>query len=285
VPGGIPTFANLANRDPLPAVNVIYQLNSRQNIRIGYARTVNRPDFRELSPFEFTNVVGGYSTVGNPNLQRATIDNIDARWEWFLGGNQVLAASYFYKSFTDPIEQIYRPTASELRQSFINVAGARNQGIELEFRKNLGFLSKSLRTFAAQSNLTFVDSNVQIPIERFPQLTSRDRPLVGQSRFIYNVITEWNDPRYRSSARFFINSVSRRLTDVGTFGLPDVYQERNTFLDLLYNLSLDEKGRWTLRFSAENLGNNEYRFSQAQYTVQQFRIGRTFSIGMGYSFF
>ncbi len=285
VPGGMPSVANLVNRDALPSVNLIYALNSRQNLRFGYGRTVNRPDFRELSPFEFTNVVGGYSTVGNPELRRATIDNVDARWEWFLGGNQVIAASYFYKRFTDPIEQIYRPTASELRQSFINVAGAKNQGIELEMRRAFRGWTRKLSDFAVQTNLTYVDSDVEIPVDRFPQLTSRARPLMGQSRFIYNVITEWVRPQWRSDARFYVNSVSRRITDVGTFQLPDVYQERNTFLDLVYNISLDEQGKWKLRFSAENLTDNEYRFTQSDILVRQFRIGRTFTLGTSYSFF
>jgi outer membrane receptor protein involved in Fe transport len=285
VPNAAPVAARLSNRDPLPGFNLIYALTKRQNIRGGYSRTVNRPDFRELSPFEFTNIVGGYSTVGNPLLQRATIDNFDLRWELFPGGNQVVAASYFYKRFRNPIEQTYRPTASELRQSFINVDGANNQGFELEWRQNLGNYRKSLRDFSAQANFTFVSSDVVIPVDRFPQLTSRNRPLVGQSRFVYNVIGEWARPKLRSSARFYANSVSRRITDVGTFALPDIYQERNVFLDFVYQYEIKENGKWTMRFSAENLGDNTYRYTQADFLVRQFRIGRTFTIGTSYSFF
>jgi outer membrane receptor protein involved in Fe transport len=286
VPGNLPTTAVLNNRDPLPAVNAIYALSSRQNIRFGYGRTVNRPDFRELSPFEFTNVVGGYTTLGNPNLRRATIDNYDARWEWFLGGNQVIAASYFLKQFKDPIEQIFQPTASELRQSFANVFAAKNQGVELEFRRNLGFIRSGMRDFAMQANFTFVDSDVEIPdLPEFLLLTSRNRPLVGQSRFVWNLIGEWAKPQWRSNARVFLNSVSRRITDVGTFELPDAYQERVFFLDALYQVSLDEKGRWSLRFSGENLTNNLYRYTQQDILIRQFQIGRNFTVGMSYSFF
>jgi outer membrane receptor protein involved in Fe transport len=283
----IPVFTRLANRDLLPGLNLIYALKPRQNLRFGYSRTVNRPDFRELSPFEFTNIVGGFTTVGNPGLSRALIDNFDARWEFFPGGNQVVAASYFYKRFTNPIEQIYRPTASELRQSFLNVDSATNQGVEFEWRYNLGNIKRmsALRDFALQSNLTVVNSSVGIPVERFPQLTSRERPLVGQSRFIYNIIADWSKPRLRSTARFFVNSVSRRLTDVGTFQLPDVYQERNTFLDFVYQYNIRENGKWTLRFSAENLSDNNYRYTQADFLVRSFRIGRTFTIGTSYTFF
>ena len=285
IPGGVPTVANLVNRDYLPGVNVTYALRPKQNLRFAYGRTVNRPDFRELSPFEFTNIVGGYSTTGNPNLQRALIDNFDVRWEAFLGGNQVIAASYFYKRFSDPIEQIYQPTASELRQTFLNVDSATNQGVEFEVRQGLGTLSRRLQPFALQANFTFVDSTVNIPTDRFPQLTSRTRPLVGQSRFIYNLIGEWAQPKWRSNAKLYVNSVSRRITDVGTFQLPDVYQERTTFVDFVYQLSLQEGGRYKIRFSGENLTDNHYLFTQAQYVVRDYQLGRTFSVGLSYNFF
>jgi outer membrane receptor protein involved in Fe transport len=102
---------------------------------------------------------------------------------------------------------------------------------------------------------------------------------------IYNAIAEWTKPKLRSSARFYANSVSRRITDVGTFRLPDIYQERNTFLDAVYQFDIREGGKWSLRFSAENLTDNVYRYSQADFLVRSFRIGRTFTIGTSYSFF
>lgn len=284
-PNARPIGARLNNRDLLPAFNLIYQWTGRQNLRMAYSRTLNRPDFRELSPFEFTNVVGGFSTVGNPELRRALIDNLDVRWEWFPGGRELVAVSFFYKRFQDPIEQVYRPTASELRQSFLNVEGARNQGFEFEARKMLGFIHPHLRQLAVSANFTTVSSQVIIPVNRFPQLTSRARPLMGQSRFVGNFIGEWARPKWRSSARFYVHTASRRLSDVGTFQLPDVYQERNTFLDLVYQFDVMEGGKWSLRFTAENLSDNHYRWTQANILVRSFRIGRTFSIGTSFSVF
>jgi outer membrane receptor protein involved in Fe transport len=282
VPGSVPAVARLVNRDPLPGVNVTYALTPRQNLRLAYGRTLSRPDFRELSPFDFTNVLGGFNTVGNPNLRRAKIDNYDARWEWFLGGNQVIAASYFYKDFTDPIEVTIQPT-TDLRQSFINAAGAQNQGIELEFRRDLRSINSHLSQFSVQTNFTFVDSNVEIPDDLALLLTSKNRPLVGQSRYIWNLIGEWNKPRWRSDARFYANWVSRRITDVGTFELPDIYQERNLFLDFVYQYTIGE--RWNIRFSAENLGDNHYLWTQADITQRSFRPGRTFTVGTSFSLF
>ncbi len=283
VPNSDPQVAQLTNRDPAPAVNLIYALRPKQNLRISYSRTLSRPDFRELSPFDFNDVLGGFVVQGNPNLQRTAINNYDARWEAFLGGNQVIAASVFAKTFASPIEQTVLPS-NDLRQTFVNAKGARNIGVELEFRKNLASIATRLHPFSVSSNFTFVDSNIEIRPEDATVVTSQSRPLLGQSRYIYNVIGEWVKPSWRSQARFYANHVSRRISGVGTFGLPDYYQEGNTFLDFIYQVALDEKGRWNFRFEAENLGDTEYRWTQGGLPQRSYQLGRTFQTGVGYTF-
>ncbi len=285
VPGAIPVQAKLVNRDWLPGVNAVYTLGTRQNLRFAYGRTVSRPDFRELSPFDFTNVLGGFNVVGNPLLGRTLIDNFDARWEFFPGGDQLLAASFFLKYFDDPIEPTIQPTTSDLRQSFINADSARNYGVELEARKSLAFLSPKLRPFIVHGNFTWVESTVTIPEDQRGLLTSLIRPLTGQSRFVYNVIGEWNQPRARSSARVYLNSVSRRITEVGSVGLPDIFQQRNTFLDFVYEFQIRADGKLKLRFDAENLTDNTFLWTQQDITQRRFQLGRTFRIGTNFSVF
>lgn len=284
VPNTTPVKAALQNTDPAPAINVIYALTPRQNFRASYSRTLSRPDFRELSPFDFTNVQGGFVTAGNPNLKRATINNYDARWEWFPGGNQLVAASFFAKTFTNPIEQTILPS-NDLRESFANAESARNIGVELELRRSLASFWSKLREFGVSANFTFVDSNVNLRPEDATILTSQSRPLLGQSRYIGNATLEWRRPKWRSQAKFFANYVSRRISDVGTFNLPDLYQEANTFLDFSYQYTVGEKGKWSIRFEAENLGDNDYRWTQGGIVQRDYRLGRTFQIGMNYAFF
>jgi outer membrane receptor protein involved in Fe transport len=288
VPGAVPIVSRLDNRDLLPSVNLIYSLSRRQNLRFGYGRTVSRPDFRELSPFEFLNTLGGFTTVGNADLSRTRIDSLDGRWEWFLGGDEVVAASYFYKRLSNPIEVFLQPsTGSDLRQSFFNAEGANNQGVELEFRKNLAFLGSRFRPFSLVTNYTFVDSDVVLggTDAIVGILTSQKRPLTGQSRHIFNVICDFAKPQWRSNARFFVNSVSRRITDVGLLGLPDLYQERNVMMDFVYQYDIRENGKWSVRFTAENLGDNTFRWTQGGLLVRQYQLGRTFEIGTTFSFF
>jgi len=279
-----PIKARLRNTDPAPAVNIIYALSPRQNLRLAYSRTLARPDFRELSPFDFANTLGGFITAGNPKLKRAVISNYDARWEWFSSGNQMLAVSAFAKTFINPIEQVIVPS-NDLRQTFVNAKGARNMGFEFEVRRSLGSVWERLRDFGLSSNFTVVDSSIDLNPEDAAILTSHSRPLLGQSRYLGNLVVFWRRASWRSSAQFNANYVSRRLSDAGTFGLPDIYQEANTFLDFSYQYTLGGRRRWTLRFEAENLGDNNFRWTQGNAVHRNFRLGRTFQLGATYSFF
>lgn len=284
IPNAKPQIASLVNRDPMPAISATYMLTPRQNLRAGFSKTVSRPDFRELSPFDFNNVYGGFVTQGNPNLVRATVQNTDFRWEWFPGGNRLLAASFFHKDFHNPIEVTILPS-NDLRQTFVNAAGARNVGFELEGRTTLSVLSPRLRELFVGGNYTFVDSNIRIRPEDATLLTSKSRPLIGTSRHIFNILSEWRKPRWRSEARFDYTFVGRRVTDVGTFGVPDIYQEPLTLVDFSYRFYVDEQGRYTLRFTAENLADNHYHWTQGQFTQRSFRLGRTFTIGLAVTIF
>jgi len=268
----------------LPAINALYQLTPKQNLRFGYSQTVSRPDFRELALFDFLDVVGGRLTVGNPDLVQTDIRNYDARWEYFPGGNQLIAASFFYKNFDNPIERTVIATVG-LTTTFSNATAADNYGLEFEYRRNLEFVSPALRPFSVSGNFTFVDSNIDLTDVRDIVLTSRNRPMQGQSRYVGNAILEWAKPQWRSTARFYANYFSSRITDVGSFGLPDVLQEPVTTLDLVYELDLAGDGKWKMRFSAENLTDAKWRWTQGGELFQGYTQGQTYSIGTSYQIF
>ncbi|MGB9604384.1 MAG: TonB-dependent receptor domain-containing protein, partial [Bryobacteraceae bacterium] len=284
VPNVRPIDSRLANRDPIAGVNLIYALTPRQNLRFAYSHTLSRPDFRELSPFDFNDVYGGFVVQGNPKLLRATIDNWDSRWEWFLGSSELIAVSFFTKTFRNPIEVTVLPS-NDLRQTFINAAGARNRGLECEARLGLGRLRPWLGELALVSNFALVDSTIRIREANAPLVTSLQRPLLGQSRYLSNALLEWLRPRWRSRVRFDATFVSRRLAGVGTFGLPDIYQEGNTFLNFIYDFSLAKENKWTLRLAAENLADNHFRWTQGGTLQRSYKLGRTFSVGLSLGLF
>ncbi len=269
----------------LPAVNVIYSLTPKQNLRVGFSKTVSRPDFRELARFGFLDLVGGLQTIGNPELVQTDISNYDVRWEYFPGGNQLIAASFFYKNFNRPIEQTMIAAVALLR-TYSNATAAQNAGFEFEFRRGMDFVSPTLRDFAISSNFTLVDSTIDLSnVSDTVVLTSLNRPMQGQSRYVANVIGEWSRPKARSTARFYLNYFSSRITDVGAFGLPDVVQDGLATMDLVYEVTLKGDDRWKLRLAAENINNARWFLTQGGETFLGYREGRTFTVGTSFRVF
>ena len=132
------------NTDALPAGGAIVQRSSdNMSVRLAYGGTVARPLVRELAPFLTRTSCGDRTVIGNPDLKRTYIHNFDVRWEMFPSPTEVLAASAFYKVFSDPIEAVVQDAAGNL--SFQNIESARNYGVELEARMSLGRITDALR--------------------------------------------------------------------------------------------------------------------------------------------
>ena len=131
-------IASINEADLLPSMNAVYSLSENQNLRFAYGKTLARPTFRELADFDFFEFVGGFTFIGNPNLERSIIDNFDVRWEWFMNPGEIVSVSGFYKDFTNPIERVIVNANGNVQMK--NVASAQLFGMEFEARKNLGFI-------------------------------------------------------------------------------------------------------------------------------------------------
>ena len=252
---------------------MVYATRQVQNLRVSFSQTVNRPDFRELAPFEFTDIVGGRAVIGNPDLERSLIQNYDVRYEWFGDAEEVLSAGVFYKRFDQPIERFVEPTA-QLRTSFTNADAARNFGLELEARKRLS------EYLLIGANYTFVDSSITLNAFQTNVLTSLKRALAGTSKHIVNGLIEARLPLF--TARVLVNSFSERIAEVGSLGLPDIFEEGRTTVDAAISRRL---GRFSLRLSGENLTDVAVRYLQGPQTHREFKLGRTFAFQVGFSAF
>lgn len=271
--------SSLDNTDVLPGINLVYALDPAQNLRFGISRTVNRPEFRELAPFEFTDVVGGRATVGNPDLVRALVTNFDARWEWFPSGGEVIAASFFYKDFTDPIERTVEATA-QLRTSFTNAVGAKNLGFEVETRKQVA------SNVFGSLNYTFVDSDIDVGRGTGQVQTSTNRPLAGQSTHVLNAVGDFVVPDWDLSLRVLFNFFGDRITDVGSLGLPDIIENGRGQLDLvaIKRFQVGDRDRGAqLRVALDNVTDVDYLFTQADQVQRFYNLGRTLSVSFSFS--
>lgn len=271
------------NNDVLPSLNVVRQLGARTNLRGAYGRSLNRPEFRELSPFAFTEVAGGRSIAGNPDLHQATIDAIDVRWEHFPRAGEVIAASAFVKKIDSPIERVIQPT-SDYRQSFVNADHADLWGLEVEFRRALDVISPALRYWSVNSNVTYVDSNVVVGKHQLSDVTSPERTLEGQSDVVGNLALQYYHPTWGTMFRLLGSYTGERLADVGARGLPDVFEQPHTSFDLVVSQNLGNFAPGLeLKLAAKNLLDEKREFAQGSEIQRVFDPGRKVSLSLSYT--
>ncbi len=282
--------ANLDDVDWLPAVNLTFRLSEQINIRLGASQTLARPQLRELAPFAFADYAGGFLTVGNPELRRSLIRNFDARWEWFSSAGALIAASGFYKAFTNPIEVAVLPS-SELLKTWVNGGDATNYGFELELRSDLGFITSALIALSVNANLTVVESEVTtpesirvyIPGEGGTDLAvaPKTRAIQGQSPYVFNTGLTYASPGSPWLATVFFNRFGRRIHAVGGQATPDIFEEPRSQLDLVLERTLFNGTK--VKLSASRLVGNEVTFTQGGGVLRQWDTGRTVSLSIGWT--
>lgn len=271
------------DEDILPSINVVYALQPRTNLRFAYGRSVNRPEFRELSPFVFTEVSGGRSVAGNPDLVQATLDGLDLRWETFPGSGDVVAASLFYKQITNPIERIVQPSG-DYRLSFVNAESAELYGIELEFRRSLESISPALRFWSVNANYAHIQSDVTVGQHQFSVVTSTERPLEGQSDNVGNLALQFLHPVRGTMFRILGAYSGERLTEAGAFGLPDTYEASFTSFDVVLSQSLGSLARGLeIKLAGTNLSDERREFTQSGEIQRLFDPGRKISLSLSYT--
>ncbi|WP_386979348.1 TonB-dependent receptor [Archangium violaceum] len=265
--------------DVLPAFNAVYALRPDMNLRAGYSYTLARPTFRELAPFIFFDFVRRRNVSGNPNLLETRIHNLDTRLEWFVGENEVLAASVFYKNFQSPIERILRYSGD---MGFENADGANSFGAELEARASLGRISPVLSHFRAAANLTLIQSNIVLTDpEKLGAQTNSRRPMQGQSPYVINLNLGYDRPESGTEVALLYNVYGPRISEVGLNPLPDVYEQPFHRVDLSVSQKLGNGLQ--LKLTGSNLLDSAVVLDQGGITILKYRPGIAFSAALGWT--
>jgi outer membrane receptor for ferrienterochelin and colicin len=267
----------------LPSANVIVKLTEESNLRFSVTRTVARPQLREMAPFLFTDFFGAREILGNPNLDRTNILNLDARFELFPHQGEVLAITVFHKQFTKPIEQVILPTSRGV-VSFENAKGANNTGVELEVTKNLGFLTNQLKEFSILGNTTLVFSRVELDPEKAGIQTSNRRPLAGQSPYVVNLALDWNHEASKTKIRVLYNVAGERIAQVGSNGIADMYEQPRHVVD--FSAVQSVSNHIDVKATIENAFNAPVRFTQGSedtFLANRYFPGQTFWLSATYT--
>ncbi len=275
--------------DLLPAVNLVYGLTDRMNLRAAATRTLARPTFREIAPVVSFEFGSDGALLGNPALERTLITNLDLRWEWFTGPGALLAVSSYYKRLNNPIERVIVDAENNATQ-FDNVDQADIYGAEFEIRQALAPLAGFLRNVYIGTNLSVTRSAITItPTElasrrEIDPTASDTRPLQGQASYLLNADLSYENADRGTSAGLYFNVAGRRLARVGAN--VDVYEEPSPQLDVVASQRLFQQ--FTLKLSAKNILDSSYRERYAvpggeTFPFLEYRRGPSVSLGLSFS--
>ena len=253
-----PLLVNDSRTHFLPSVNLNWKPARQIIVRAGYGKTLNRPEFREVAPFPYSDIENYLMYVGNPKLHPVDIENYDVRLEWYpesMLKNEMFNFGFFYKTLDAPIEQIlirepyYASFINEI--GFINSGPTKVYGLEAEIRKSLSFISGTFfRNLSLMVNGAWIYSRVDMqPQGSDGNQVGRKRPLQGQAPYILNSSLNYEDPAIGTKVSIGYNITGPMIVLLGTnshrpdqqiAGIPDVMQRGQHLVDLTWSQRLNK---------------------------------------------
>ena len=280
----------LENDYLLPAVTVTWNFADDLQLRLGYSETIARPQFRELALSAFFDPESERIYRGNDGLVDTTMQNFDARLEYYMGRDQFITVAGFYKHLEDPIEEVQFSTSTFVFEStFINSPEAVVSGAEIEYRTYFDMPLQAdffqNRDWRFSINYTYTDTEVQAsatdmiydPVTRSLRSASffnlDGSSLQGSPENIVNAQFGWESDY--DQLTLLLNWVDERILQRGLSqpgaALPDVIEDPGIQLDINYRRDFSLAGQdFTLAVSGRNLLQEQHQEFQINPT-----IGRT----------
>lgn len=274
---GEQNVAKRSHTDILPALNLQYELADGHQIRMGLSQTVSRPEYREISPIEYRDMVEQRTISGNADLKQSRISNLDLRWEWYPTNTEIMSIGVFAKQFSSPIERVEIATSGASRLGFINADGGYNYGVEFELRRQLSMIADVLSPLTAFTNVTLMKSQIDMKDNNVSAFTDEKRPMIGQAPYVLNAGLNYAHPNGRASASILYNVVGKRLQAGGIEPLPDTYELPRQMVDL--SLQMPLFSRVNAKLDLKNLLDSPFRMTQGDVTRAGYKSGRGFSLG------
>ena len=315
------TGTALKNDYWLPALTLTWNFAEDMQLRGSFAKTISRPQFRELAPQQFRDPDSDRLFFGNPLLQDSQLYNFEARYEWFYARDQRFTLAGFYKRIDNPIEQVgfYTGADDRLQTGFTNLPKAKLYGAEVEVQKYFPLASLGGDFFASRravliANYTYTHSSITADDSCVPNVLNqtiggcsagfgpaslqfRDgAPLTGQSDHLVNLQLGIEDTDNLSQLTFLFNYASDRVTNRGPSNLsgqgfqPDIIERPGIRLDIVGRQGFDlGGGKFEVKLEARNLLGTRFQESQSFSSgnvvyINRYDVGRVFSLGVSTTF-
>ncbi|MFD3408236.1 outer membrane beta-barrel protein [Aquirufa sp. HETE-83D] len=206
--------------DLLPSLNLTYSATEKTKWRTSLSKTLARPEFREVANFAYYDFVRNAQLLGNKDLEKSDIYNIDFKWELYPKAGEIFSVGVFGKKFIKPIEQIVADGSvpSNLALTYTNPPSALVYGLEMEFRKAIN------SWLDLYSNMALIQSEVEVQGVK--------RQLQGQSNYALN--GGLNFHKGNNTINLTYNRVGDRIASVGFQGYPDIFENSRDVIDIVF---------------------------------------------------
>lgn len=288
-----------------PSLAATYIVDSQMQFRFNYSETTIRPDFRDISTSFYIDPLTEFLVRGSTSLQSSSVDNVDFRWEWYLETGENISVALFWKDIANPIEQIELPSATEGAPQLLtaNATDGQLYGVEIEFLKDLSFVSEDMANYFVTGNFTYSDSEVNICSsvgaadclfeDQLKEalntdqsvtsvITNNTRRLIGHSEWVVNLQTGWDALNNEHSATLVYNVFGPRIIVPGVSGFEDAEENPFHSLDFIYTWypSYDT----TLKFQVKNLLGEDKTIEQEGVDILTKTTGTELSVQFGMNF-
>lgn len=205
--------------DILPSLNLSYNLD-KTKYRFSMSKTLARPEFREVANFAYYDFVRNAQILGNSNLKKTDIYNVDLKYELYPSNTENISLSFFGKNFINPIEQVVADGSvpSNLLLTYTNPESALVYGVEMEVRKRIN------GWFDFYTNASVMNSEVDV--------NGVKRQLQGQSNYVVNSGVNIN--KKNNTLNLTYNRIGERISAVGFQGYPDIFENSRNVLDITF---------------------------------------------------
>ncbi len=287
-------FVNTKVTDFLPGLNATYKVDKTTNVRLSASQTVIRPEFRELSTFQFFDFDLGSTVAGNTGLLRTKVSNFDLRYELYPRAGELFTIGAFYKYFQNPIESFFNPGTGGGTYNFINAKEANSFGAEVEVRKKLDNV-EALKNFTVQSNISYIYNRVN-GVAGTSTGGTLDRPMQGQSPYLINASIQYDLEKQGIATTLLFNQIGRRIAYVGGQDgeAPNIWENPRPILDFQITKSImNKKGEVKLNvgdiinktaiFYYDLNDNKKYDAANDNFAIKR-KYGSNISLSFGYNF-
>jgi hypothetical protein len=283
---------NLETFEILPSITTKYEINSKQNLRVGASKTYTLPQFKERALFIYEDVT--QVKLGNPDLYQSENYNLDIKWELFPGLGEIIALGTFGKYILNPINEVTISSATS-DISFLNTGDwGYVAGVEFEARKE--FISTYENKLMAGLNIAYMHTDQELNSEKIQEETryavqfTHDRArFTGASDLLANAdityVRSWNENRNKIMTTISYSYFSDRVYAIGTNQRGDMIDKAFSSLDLIIK---SEFNNFELGINLKNLLDPTIETYQANFdrdiTVMSYKKGIGMSFSMSYKF-